>query len=105
MNIYQAIEAFNERAPVGTRAVYWPTVGVNGIIMHKGGKRTNTRSEAFLSKSGHPVVFLEGIDSYVHINHVDLSGLIYIGGHCFDADFKHRWPRNQAGTGKNDVTY
>lgn len=58
MNIYQAIEAFNER---GTRAVYWPTVGIDGIIIHKGGKRTHIWSEAFLSKSGYPVVFLEGI--------------------------------------------
>ena len=100
MNIYQAIEAFNERAPVGTRAVYWPTVGVNGIIMHKGGKRTHTRSEAFLSKSGYPVVFLEGIAGYVHIDHVDLYSLMPTCSPCFDADFKHRWPRNQAGTGK-----
>ena len=72
------------RNPLGTNVTYWPT-------LHKNGKRTRTRSAAFLSKSGAPVIFVDGIPGYVHIEHVEIGSLMRTDSPCFDAEFPHLW--------------
>lgn len=79
----QQIDAMN-RNPIGTDVVYWPT-------MHRAGKRTKTRSAAFLSKSGTPVIFVEGVSGYVHIEHVEIGSLMPTDSPCFDNNFQHLW--------------
>ena len=83
MTTEQQIDAMNQN-PIGTRVVYWPT-------LHRAGKRTMTRSKAFLSNSGAPVVFVDGIPGYVHIEHVEIGSLMRTDSPCFDANFEHLW--------------
>jgi hypothetical protein len=79
----QQVEAMN-RNPIGTDVVYWPT-------LHRAGKRVKTRSEAFLSNSGTPVIFVEGVSGYVHVEHVEIGSLMPIDSPCFDTEFQHLW--------------
>ncbi len=53
MDSKESVDLFNKNC-IGTKVVYWPTLLVSS---HKNGKRTLTRSKAFLSESGSPVVF------------------------------------------------
>ncbi|WP_432130548.1 hypothetical protein [Streptomyces tendae] len=62
-------EQFNARHPVGTPVFAYP-----GCRPEDGaGTRlvTRTRTEAQLSASGHPVVWVEGEGSYISLTHVD----------------------------------
>jgi hypothetical protein len=79
----QKIDAMN-RNPIGTEVVYWPT-------LHRAGKRTKTRSAAFLSNSGTPVIFVEGVSGYVHVEHVEIGSLMPTDSPCFDNNFQHLW--------------
>ena len=81
----QQVEAMN-RNKIGTNVVYWPT-----LPLHRSGKRTKIRSAAFLSKSNSPVIFLEGIAGYVHVEHVEIGSLLPTDSPCFDANFPHLW--------------
>ena len=83
MTPQEQVTVFNKN-PVGSQVTYWP-------VLHRDGKRTTTRSEAFLSKSGTPVVFVEGVSGYVHIEHVQFGRLIDLDSPCFDENFDHRW--------------
>ena len=79
----QQVSAMN-RNPIGTHVVYWPT-------LHRGGKRTKTRGEAFLSNSGAPVVFVDGVSGYVHVGHIEIGSLMPTDSPCFDPEFQHLW--------------
>jgi hypothetical protein len=79
----EKVKAINKK-PVGTAVIYWP-------VFHKNGKRTHIKSAAFLSKSGSPVIFLDGIVGYVHTDHVEIGSLMSADSPCFDREFQHRW--------------
>ncbi len=81
----QQVAAFNSN-PIGTKVVYWPM-----LPLHRAGKRTKTRSAAFLSNSGEPVVFVEGVRDYVHVEHIEIGSLMPTDSPCFDASFQHLW--------------
>ena len=83
MTPQQQIEAIN-RNPIGTNVIYWPT-------LHRSGKRTKIRSEAFISNSGAPVIFVEGISGYVHVGHIEIGSLMRTDSPCFCTDFQHLW--------------
>lgn len=83
MTFEQQVAAMN-RNPLGTEVVYWPT-------LHRAGKRTRTRSKAFISSSGTPVVFVDGVSGYVHVGHVEIGSLMPTDSPCFDASFQHLW--------------
>lgn len=87
MESKESIDLFNKNC-IGTKVVYWPTLLLSS---HKNGKRTLTRSKAFLSKSGSPVVFLEGISGYVHVGCVEIGSLMREDSTCFDSEFGHKW--------------
>lgn len=78
----EEVMLFNEN-PVGTEVTYWP-------VRHRNGKRTKTRSKAFVSNSGSPVVFVEGVAGYVSIEHIDI-GSLKVDHSGMSKDFPHLW--------------
>lgn len=92
MDSKKKTELFNEATKtLGAQVTYWPLVGNNGVIVSKNGKRVLVRGEAFVSNSGSPVVFLEGVRGYVSIDHVTRHNPIENDSHCYDKEFDHLW--------------
>jgi len=83
MTAQQKVDAINEY-PIGTEVVYWP-------ILHKHGKRTKIRGKAHVSYSGQPVIFVEGVNGYVHTDHVEIGSLMERDNPCFSKGFDHKW--------------
>ena len=70
--------------PIGAQVTYWPT-------MCRDGRRTRTRSKAFLSASGTAVVFLKGVAGYVSVDHVEIASMTDAGSKRLDPAFEHLW--------------
>ena len=88
MNENEKVEIFNKQNVIGTKVVYWPYL-LNSH--HRDGQRTKTTSNAFLSQSGAPVVFVEGINGYVHIGCIEIGSLMPTDSKCFSETFNHIW--------------
>lgn len=56
---------FNESHPVGVKVRYWT------MLREGEGKESKTRSEAFVTNSGEPAVFIAGQSGYVTLSHVE----------------------------------
>jgi hypothetical protein len=77
---------------VGENVVYCPAKYNDGTLMFKNCKRTTTRSRAFLNNSNEPVIFLNGISGYVHVDHIVFGGsLVENDSPIYDKKFKHLW--------------
>lgn len=61
-----AVAAFNAKAPIGTPVRYW-----KGLREGDGAEGT-VRSEAYVSASGDPVVFIHGCSGYMALSHVEV---------------------------------
>lgn len=83
MNAQEKVNAIN-RHPVGTKVVYWP-------ILHKGGKRTRIRHQAYVDAAGQPVIFVDGVSGCVHTDHVEIGSLMDKDSSCFSTEFDHKW--------------
>lgn len=59
------IEDWNNKNNVGTVVDYRPTIGSDKNIL-----TTKTDSDAFMSESGHPVIFVTGKSGFVSLLHV-----------------------------------
>lgn len=60
-----SVRMFNERCSVGAVVRYYPVKGRTSF------KLTRTRGPAFVEQNGrYPVVFLEDVAGYVHLEHV-----------------------------------
>lgn len=58
----KAVTKWNQLYPVGHRVVVSLDSGIN--------RETTTRSAAYVSDSGHPVVFLDGVSGYYLLDRV-----------------------------------
>ena len=83
MTPQQKVDAINMNH-IGTNVVYWP-------ILHKGGKRTRIRHEAYVDSAGQPAIFVEGVPGCVHTDHVEIGSLMGNDSPCFSKTFDHRW--------------
>jgi hypothetical protein len=63
--VKQQVETFNARKPVGSPVRYWPVMKDRSRF-----RDTQTRSEAFVSESGHAVIFLDAIGGTLSLDHV-----------------------------------
>lgn len=91
MSSQKKVDAFNSTAKVGTNITYWPKLNMQGLIIHKNGKRTTTRSVAGVH-NGDPVVFINGVEEYVHLDHVQIGeSIVQEDSPCFDEEFIHLW--------------
>lgn len=61
----QAVDRFNDLAPVGTPVLYWPGTRVGP------GRRSVTRSAAWLLGGHTPVVMVDGYPGGVALSHVE----------------------------------
>lgn len=83
MTAQEKVDLIN-RNGIGTNVVYWP-------ILHKGGKRTRIRREAYVDYAGQPVIFVEGVSGCVHTDHVEIGSFMEKGSPCFSKEFDHLW--------------
>ncbi len=60
----RAVDAFNERMPIGTPVLYWPGDRTGE------GRKSRTRSKAWNLGSHTPVVLVEGYPGGIAISHV-----------------------------------
>ena len=83
MDAKTKVDLLNEN-DIGTNVTYWPS-------LHREGKRTKIRSKAFISESGTPVVFVDGVNGYVSTDHVEIGSLMDVNSPCFSKTFRHLW--------------
>lgn len=88
----ETVAVFNEKYPIGTAVCYWPIKDADGILWREAGKRTHTRSEAYVCTSGYVVVFLKNIVGYVLVDHLEFE-LVCLHDQNYDNKFNHTWPK------------
>lgn len=79
------VERINNKYSVGQKVIYWPICEDN-VLIRKGGKRTRIYEPAFVSNEGFPVIFLEGIIGFIHLDNIEIVDKL-----TFSKAFSHRW--------------
>jgi len=80
---------FNTCFDVGYRVVYYPSRHEDDIIIHRNGKRSYTKTKAFV-KENTVVVFLEGIGN-CDVRNVVSGATCSLDNVGFDKTFNHLW--------------
>ena len=80
---------FNTCFDIGAHVVYYPGRREDDTIIHRGGKRSHTKTKAF-TKENTVVVFLEGIGN-CDVRNVVSGKTCSLDPVGFDKTFKHGW--------------
>ena len=80
---------FNTCFNIGAHCVYYPSRYEDDTIIHRNGKRSYTKTKAFVLKNT-VVVFLEGIGN-CDVRNVVSGDTCSIDSASFDKTFNHRW--------------
>ena len=80
---------FNTCFNIGARCVYYPSRYEDDTVIHRNGKRSYTKTKAFVLENT-VVVFLEGIGN-CDVRNVVSGATCSLDSVSFDKTFNHRW--------------
>ncbi len=87
--LQKTADFFNTCFNIGAKVAYYPGRYEDDTIIHRNGKRTNTKTKAFV-KDNTVVVFLEGIGN-CDVRNVVSGKTCSLDTVGFDKTFKHGW--------------